>query len=663
MDWLILHSDKLRIINPAQDHIAKLLDLITLEKRADQEQYREKVANRSLTHRTREGTTWYPVRLRRNYIGTGERNIIELERSTQRDEAHSFQSGRTVNIFSNQHGKPMRDHMSGVVNYVQDNLMVITVGAEDLPDWIDGSLLGIDVMFDEVTYREMEHALKVISKADETRLAVIRDFLMNGQTTHSAGSYIRPSTEWAPEFPKPFQRGILNEAQEKAVQLIESVDLIGLIHGPPGTGKTTTLIEAIGDTLRREKQVLACAPSNAAIDLLVEKLSDRGLFVVRLGHPARVTEHTLSKTLDARITAHPEYSELRRLRKKTEELRNTAYKFKRNFGYEQKEERRLLVQQSKSIKADADLLEFYIINEILQQADVICCTLTGASHGLLKGKKFRTVFIDEAGQALEPACWIPILKAERVILAGDHFQLPPTVKSREAALKGLSSTMFERCIKQYPDKAVLLQVQYRMHEEIMQFSSQWFYDNKLIADAAVRQVLLRPNQTPVDFIDTAGCGYEESQDPETLSRFNEAEASLAIRQAEILAEEIGIEQWQESGLTCGIITPYSAQVERLRKLAEASEVLEPLHKLISINTVDAFQGQERDTIIITFVRSNAKAEVGFLGDIRRTNVAMTRARKKLIMIGDSATLAAHPFYESLITHFQKQGFYHSAFEY
>ena len=458
-------------------------------------------------------------------------------------------------------------------------------------------------------------------------------------------------------------QSILNDAQRSALKLTESASIVGLIHGPPGTGKTTTLVESICQTLMKERQVLVCAPSNAAIDLLADKLSNRGVRVLRLGHPARVTEQTLSKTLDAQIAAHPQYSELRKMRKKMEELRAQAYKYKRHFGFSEREERRMMVQESKSLKADADLLEFYIVNELLQQADAICCTLTGASHALLKGKRFRSVFIDEAAQSLEPACWIPILKAERVILAGDHCQLPPTVKSREAAIQGLSHTLFERCIEKFPEQSVMLTIQYRMNREIMDFSSKWFYHNGLIADPSVSGTLLRPNQHPIDFIDTAGCGFTDSQDPETLSRFNEEEAALVIHVTEQLIEEIGVDHWMEEGLTMGLITPYSAQVDRLRKLAESSLVMEPLHKLITINTVDAFQGQERDVIVICFVRSNDQAEVGFLSDIRRTNVAMTRARKKLIMIGDSATLAAHPFYEKLVTSLQEREFYKSAFEF
>jgi superfamily I DNA and/or RNA helicase len=455
---------------------------------------------------------------------------------------------------------------------------------------------------------------------------------------------------------------MLNDSQQQALKkVLESRD-VAFIHGPPGTGKTTTLVQAIRQTITEEKQVLVCAPSNAAVDLLVDKLSEQGLQALRIGHPARVTEQSLSKTLDYRISSHPDYKELRNLRKRMEQLRATALKYKRKFGYHEKEQRRLLMQEVKMLKADADLLEFYIVNDLMQTMEAICCTLVGSSHPVMRGKKFKTVFIDEAGQALEPASWIPLLRAERVIFAGDHQQLPPTIKSQEAARKGLAKTLFEKGIERQPDQVSMLQVQYRMHEKIMEFSSGYFYQDKLIAHESVRTRLLRPDHLPVLFIDTAGCGFNEKQDPETLSRYNPEEAALLIQQAETLVEDIGTTTWLDGQITMGIITPYSAQVDQLHKLAEASAILEPLYRFITINTVDAFQGQERDVIAIGFVRSNDNGEVGFLSDIRRTNVAMTRARKKLIMIGDSATLSSHPFYMDLLEFVQREGFYKSAFE-
>jgi ATP-dependent RNA/DNA helicase IGHMBP2 len=640
-------------LESAKDQLRKTLGLLQMERQADLEQYRQKVLMRPLHARVKEGMTWYPVKLAKEYIGTGERIIIEVERTNQKDQPHAFQSGKMVSIFSNASGKSEKQHQNGVINYVRDNLMVITLNGDDLPEWIDSGLLGVDVMFDEMSYREMEFTLKKVIEAEDNRVAEFREILLGEEVA----GYQLPVTG-----NRELVTNILNKSQLKAANKIIASKDIAFIHGPPGTGKTTTIVQTIKFTVKEEGQVLVCAPSNAAVDLLVDKLSEQGLNVLRIGHPARVTEQSLSKTLDAKIAEHQNYDELRSLRKKMEQTRQLADKYKRSFGHFEKAERRMLRDEAKKLKADADMLEFYITNDLLQKSDVICCTLVGVSHPTLRSRKYKTAFIDEAGQALEPACWIPFLKAQRVILAGDHMQLPPTVKSNEAAKLGLAETLFEKGIKKHPAQSSMLQVQYRMHEDIMKFSSHYFYNDELVAHESVRAELLRPNQPPIEFIDTAGAGYTEEQDTETLSRLNKEEAALLIRLAEKLIEEIGLEDWLAQNITMGIITPYRAQVDYLHHLAESSSLLEPLHKLVTINTVDAFQGQERDVIAISFVRSNAKGEVGFLGDIRRTNVAMTRAKKKLIMIGDSATLGSHPFYIKLLEYVQRKEFYRSVFE-
>ncbi|HEX6225520.1 MAG TPA: AAA domain-containing protein, partial [Chryseolinea sp.] len=497
----------------SKEQLQKTYELIKLERQADLEYYRQKVLLRSLQQRTKEGTTWYPVRLKRDYIGTGERLIIEVDRTSHLDQPHAFQSGKSASIFSNAGGKPEKDHVNGVINYVRDNTMVITLNADELPEWIDDSLLGVDVMFDEMSYREMEYALKEVMKAEDNRVSELREILIGGDqaTTQEVIARALSTTH-------------LNASQVDALNKIVTASEVGFIHGPPGTGKTTTLVQAISEVVAMEKQVLVCAPSNAAVDLLAEKLSDRGLSVLRIGHPARVTEQSLNKTLDAKIAEHPSYRELRALRKKMEQLRSSALKFKRNFGYHEKQERKLLLQESKALKADADLLEFYIVNDLMQNTQVICCTLVGSSHPVLRGKKFQTVFIDEAAQALEPASWIPILRSHRIIFAGDHQQLPPTIKSMEAAKLGLAKTLFEKGIERQPHMSVMLKVQYRMNEDIMKFSSEFFYGNDLSAHESVKNGVLVPGESPIDFIDTAGCGFSEAQDPETLSRFNEEEA-------------------------------------------------------------------------------------------------------------------------------------------
>lgn len=638
----------------SKDQLKRTYQLLQLERQADLEQYRQKVLMRSLHQRTKEGVTWYPVRLLRDYIGTGERVIIEIEKTNSLDQPHPFQSGKVVSFFSNASGKPEKQHVNGVVNYVRENTMAVTLNGDDLPDWIEDGSLGVDVMFDEMSYREMEYALKKVIAAEDDRVAELREILLNGVLRETDAQKPSPSAAYTPS-------SILNESQWLAIQKITNAPDIAFIHGPPGTGKTTTIVEAIKQAIDEERQVLVCAPSNAAVDLLVEKLSSRGLNALRIGHPARVTEQSLGKTIDVKISEHSHFGELRALRRKMEQLRRQAGQFKRNFGHSEREQRRMLREEARLLKSDADLLEFYIVTDLLNNAEAICCTLVGSSHPVLKGRKFKTVFIDEAAQALEPACWIPLLRSQRVIFAGDHCQLPPTIKSKEAASQGLSKTLFERGIEKFSHWTSMLQVQYRMNETIMQFPSKYFYNDALLAHESVRRQLLTPDEAPIEFIDTAGCGYTENQDPETLSRFNMEEAELLIQQVERVVDSVGASAWLDKKFTLGIITPYSAQVDRLRLLAENSAILEPLHQFISINTVDAFQGQERDVIAITFVRSNEKSELGFLTDIRRTNVAMTRAKKKLLMVGDSATLCSHAFYAELIEFFQLKGFYKSAY--
>jgi superfamily I DNA and/or RNA helicase len=397
-----------------EEELHKTLELIRRERLADLEQYRQKVLNTPLNRKTQEGICWYPVKLKRHYIGTGERNIIEIERANHLDQPHVFCSGKLVSIFSNADGRPQHDHTGGVINYVRDNTMVITMNNDDLPEWIEDHLLGVDVMFDEMTYREMEAALKVIIKAEGNRIAELRESLLGKKLA----SFNEDHHHHIPA---------LNTSQQKALNKVLSAKDVGIIHGPPGTGKTTTLVHAIKYAMEKEQHVLVCAPSNAAVDLLADKLSEQDLRVLRIGHPARVTEQSLSKTLDAKIAAHEYYKDLKNLRKRIGQLRDMAFKYKRNFGYSEKAQRRMLLQEAKAVKGDADVLEFYIINDLLQNSDVITCTLVGSSHPLLKEKRYASVFIDEAAQALEPACWIPLLRAERVIFAGDHCQLPPTI--------------------------------------------------------------------------------------------------------------------------------------------------------------------------------------------------------------------------------------------
>nr|WKN37442.1 AAA domain-containing protein [Tunicatimonas sp. TK19036] len=637
----------------SKEELQQQIRLLRLEKEADLEYYRQKVLLASLEDRRKDGVCWYPVTLDSQRYSLGEKLIIRVSRTADANRPHVFQSGKIVSLFCNTHqDKPSA---SGVVNDVRRNTMTITLNAQELPDWINDGNLGIDLLFDEMAYREMEKALKKVIDAKDPRLLDLRSVLLGEQpatfTKDTLGGYVEH----------------LNESQNKALQRIRQAQDVAVVHGPPGTGKTTTLVQAIYQTVQVEHQVMVCAPSNAAVDLLTEKLSEQDLNVVRLGHPARVTDSNLSKTIDAQIAAHGYYKDLKSLRHRSEEMRSLGLKYKRKFGQAERQQRKRLLSEASQLREEAEQLEHYIVADILSKAQIIACTLVGASNSLVKGFRCHTVFIDEAAQALEAASWIPILKAQRVVFAGDHFQLPPTIKSYEAARQGLNTTLFEKCIERQARLGspvdALLQMQYRMHEQIMQFSSQYFYDGKLIAADSVREATLADDQSPLTLIDTAGCGFTEKTDPETLSTYNEEEAHLLLKHLNELVESLTPDYFLDNQLDIGIITPYKAQVKLLTEHYESYEYLQAIQSLITIDTVDAFQGREREVIYISLVRSNAKGEIGFLSDIRRTNVAMTRAKKKLVMFGDSATLGNHPFYGQLLDYVQEIGAYRSAFEF
>ncbi len=627
--------------------------LLRLEKEADLEYYRQKVLLASLEDRKRDGVCWYPVTLESKRYSLGEKIIIRVRRGEDSAKSHVFQSGKIVSLFSNMFNE--KPHVSGVVNDVRKHHMTITLNAREVPDWIHEGNLGVDLLFDEMAYREMEKALKKIIDTKDPRLVELRDILLGEQAASFTKDIFGGQVE------------SLNDSQNQALQRIRQAQDVAVVHGPPGTGKTTTLMQSIIQTVQLEKQVLVCAPSNAAVDLLTEKLSAQDLQVVRLGHPARVTDQNLSLTIDAQIANHGYYKDLKSLRRRSEEIRNLALKYKRNYGHSERQQRKRLLDEASSLRSEAEQLEFYIVTDILSKAQVITCTLVGAANSLIKGFRCDTVFIDEAAQALEAACWIPIQKAQRVIFAGDHYQLPPTIKSIEAARQGLNVTLFEKCIDRQNNLKnpvdSLLQTQYRMHQTIMQFSSQYFYNNQLKAAEQVKTKTLAKNQSPLTFVDTAGCGFTEKVDPETLSTYNEEEAQLLLNHLNNLVESLTPAFFLENKISVGIIAPYKAQVKLLSEQYLSLIHLTDIQSLITIDTVDAFQGREREVIYISLVRSNTKGEIGFLKDIRRTNVAMTRAKKKLVIFGDSATLGNHPFYGQLLEYVQQADAYRSAFEY
>jgi ATP-dependent RNA/DNA helicase IGHMBP2 len=636
-----------------QKELKYTLQLLKQEWEEDLRQYQEKNLKGTLADKKKEGICWYPVVVKKVKIGYGERYIIEVERN-DRDQSHSFQSGKSVSLFSNfadQEAKMPR--VNGVVNFVRKDLMVITLSGDYLPDWVHDGKLGVDLLFDEASYREMEYTLKKLLKTDSGRTAELRDTLLGERPAEFSTS--------SPFPPIPS----LNEGQNKAVQLIHTAKDVAIVHGPPGTGKTTTIVAAVRHTLEWVPQVMVCAPSNAAVDLLVEKLSDEGLTVLRMGHPARIDDKILSQTLDAKMVQHPSYKDLKRLRKSAEDYRSMGRKYKRNFGKEERTQRKRLFDEADKLKEEALSLESYIIYDIFQRTQVVASTLVGASGPSLKGMKFPVVFIDEAGQGLEPATWIPILRTEKVVLAGDHCQLPPTIKSFEAARAGLSETLFEKAIKRQPEVSKMLNLQYRMPELIMDFSAGQFYNKELKAAPNTIDHFLEPEEPVMTYIDTAGSGFTEEQEAETFSTFNADEARFAVNMLEGLLGRIGTNTFLEQQWTVGLISPYRAQVRRMKELlADGNfEAIRAVEELLTVDSIDAFQGQERDVIVISLARSNPDGEIGFLADVRRMNVALTRAKRKLIVIGDSSTLSTHPFYQDFLDYVERNNIYKSVYEF
>jgi predicted DNA helicase len=632
-----------------------------LEQKEDQAQFKLKNASASIKERRRRGLTWYPVTITQEDIGFGGKVVLELERPANRQDLHLFQVGKNASLFSNEPGYSAADRpaLSGVVTSVRRNKLLLATTKEALPDWVqDGSTLGIDLTFDEVSYREMNQALSAVMLAHGNRLAELRDVLLGARQAsfreHKADGLFYPSA--------------LNDSQLAAVHHVISAQDVAIIHGPPGTGKTTTLVQAILETIRRERRVLVCAPSNTAVDLLTEKLAERGVNVIRMGNPSRVSELLLKHTLDAGVMAHASYAKMHAMRQTAEQHRDTANEHVRHFGFEERQHRQWLRDEARTLRQAADDLERFMTEDVLESVQVITCTLVGASHRHMRHLSFETVFIDEAAQALEPGCWIPIAKGQRIVLAGDHHQLPPTVKSEKAAREGLRETLFEKCIQRQPETARMLTVQYRMHAHIMGFSSEKFYGGQLVPHESVRHAGLEAYDLrfapdlPVEFIDTAGCGFLEVAIPESRSTANPEEAHLLLeRLAQLLApyEPAEHDEHRHTPLTIGVIAPYRAQINYLKDAIEDSAVLNDLllQRRLSVGTVDSFQGQERDIIAITLTRSNPQGEIGFLSDIRRMNVGMTRARRKLLLVGDSSTLCCHPFFVELLAHVKRIGGY------
>ena len=598
--------------------------LLQIEYAAEKDAFRKQTEEMGLMRKVKRGDAWWPLKMGKSYYNSLNQLVVEVFRQGEDDEIeHNFEYGRPVAFFRID-GKDQIKYFNftGTVSFVDGDRMVVAVPDNgQLIDVQGAEHVGIQLFFDETSYKTMFEALDRVIRA-KGRLGYLRDLFYSHQPAETFS--------FAPmHFP------YLNRTQEEAVNKVLWAKDVAVVHGPPGTGKTTTLVEAIYETLRRESQVLVCAQSNMAVDWISEKLVDRGVNVLRIGNPSRVNDKMLSFTYERRFEAHPDYELLWAIRKAIRDLR--AHRKRGDEKYHQKLER---------LKERAIEIEIRINAQLFGETRVIASTLVGSASRLLEGQKFGTLFIDEAAQALEAACWIPIRRVSRVVFAGDHCQLPPTVKSFTALKAGLGKTLMERIVENKPEVVTLLKMQYRMNEEIMRFSSDWFYGNQVESAPEVKYRSILDLDIPMTWVDTEELGEEEFVG-ESFGRINKAEAELTLLVLEQYFQKIGKQRILDERLDVGIISPYRAQVQYLRRLLKKREFFKPYRSLISVNTVDGFQGQERDIILISLVRANDEGQIGFLRDLRRMNVAITRARMKLIILGDASTMTRHPFYKRL----------------
>ena len=631
--------------------------LLQLEYYTEKEAFRKLTEQMGMQRKVKRGDAWFPLQVGKSFYNSLNQTAIEVFRTSDQDIEHNFEFGRPVMFFRSEGSEELKYFsFTGTVSYVDGDRMVVTVpdSAPLLELQQSTDPIGIQLSFDETSYKLMFEALDRVMKAKNNRLAYLRDLFYSHQ---KAGRF---------SF-EPMKFPWLNPTQERAVNEVLWAKDVAIVHGPPGTGKTTTLVEAINETLMRESQVLVCAQSNMAVDWISEKLVDRGINVLRIGNPTRVNDKMLGFTYERRFESHADYPQLWAIRKAIRELRKNRKKGSEN--YHQKMDR---------LKSRAAEIELRINAELFGEARVIACTLVGSAHHLLEGMKFGTLFIDEAAQALEAACWIPMKRASRVILAGDHCQLPPTVKSIAALRAGLGKTLMERIAENKPEVVTLLKIQYRMNDEIMRFSSDWFYGGKVESAPQIKYRSVLDYDHPITWIDTSNeenqitiegedapedsastassvsaanqnsdLNFKEQFVGESFGRINKAEAELTLLTLAEYFTKITKRRVLEERIDVGIISPYRAQVQYLKKLIKKYEFFKPYRRLISVNTVDGFQGQERDVILISLVRSNDEGQIGFLKDLRRMNVAMTRARMKLIILGNKDTMTKHPFYKKL----------------
>ncbi len=614
-----------------------------MEYEAEKEEFRIQTEKMGIKRKVQRGLCWYPVSAGKSYYNSLNQLVVQIsnenESEDENDIDHCFEYGKPVQFFCiGENNEIKYFNHSCQVCYTDGATMVVSIpNNQALIDLQNADNLGVQLFFDETSFKTMFHALDDVTNAKKNRLADLRDIIA-GQIKPQKYTFGAQTFPW------------LNPSQEKAVNEVLWAKDVEVVHGPPGTGKTTTLVEAIYETLKRETQVMVCAQSNMAVDWICEKLIDHGVPVLRIGNPSRVNDKMLSFTYERKFESHPDYPELWSIRKTIRQIR------------ENKKKGDNIHQKIARLRERASEIEVRINASLFDEARVVSCTLVGAANKILVGHKFSTLFIDEAAQALEPACWIAMRRASRVILAGDHQQLPPTIKNYDAMRGGLGKTLMERVVENVPESVATLNVQYRMNDAIMRFSSDWFYGGKLTSAPDVQNRGILDLDTPIQWVDTAHFREDntsENDDETTLpdfreqfvgenhGRINKPEAELCIKTLTDYINKIGKQRFIDERLDVGIISPYRVQAQYIRSLIKKDEELRPFRKSITVNTVDGFQGQERDIIIISMVRSNEHGQIGFLNDLRRMNVAMTRARMKLMIIGDSDTLTHHTFYKKL----------------
>lgn len=609
--------------------------LLRMEYEYEKEEFRRQTETMGIARKVKRGLCWYPAVAGKSYYNSLNQLVVEIERKEDKDIEHSFEFGRPVCFFEQGYdGKIHYFNSIGTVSYANEERMVVALtGAGALLEVQGADHLGVQLYFDETSYRTMFEALNEVLHAKGNRLAELRDILLGPLPPHLREIY-------------PVRFPWLNVTQEEAVNKVLRAKDVAIVHGPPGTGKTTTLVEAIYETLQRENQVLVCAQSNTAVDWISEKLVDRGVPVLRIGNPTRVNDKMLSFTYEQRFESHPAYTELWGVRKSIREM--NSHLRKRNYS-----ERDTARNRISKLKDRATELEIQINEDIFSTARVIASTLVSSNHRVLTGRRFATLFIDEAAQALEAACWIAIRKADRVVLAGDHCQLPPTIKCIEAAKGGLDETLMEKIVSTKPTVVSLLKTQYRMNEAIMRFPSEWFYNGELQAAPEIRHRGILDYDTPMTWIDTSEMEFHEEFIGESFGRINKPEGDLLLSELEAYIKRIGETRVQNERIDFGLISPYKAQVQYLRNKIKSRSFFRPFRDLITVNTVDGFQGQERDVVFISLVRANENGQIGFLNDLRRMNVAITRARMKLVILGEATTLTKHRFYRKLMEYIKE----------